>query len=515
MANVSKAPGNLVVKTGKKALTTKSGEIGNIVPKIRPPFPPGDLRPGWTTFSTSFDINRHGFRFVNDFAVQPLDFPLNNLRFHGLCGGMVYAALDYFNTGMIIPNQNYRPATGTVLQRFISHRQGNSIWDNKDKWLEVIFNPGGIRNDEFFNWGLQRTNGGRVDELRQTLGNGKPTPLGLINTRTEAFNTSHHQVLAVGYSIGPRPEDLEIRVYDPNIPGQLRTLVPDLTNRRFHYKESPDTRWQTYFVDKNHHTTSPPAIPQQSTLSDGFVRELMLEISTGGDDLRGGNDNVHATVLFRSGEQQVFHNINLLQRWIDDYTETVPLVLNRATKKEDIVGVILSTTFTGGIGGDNWNIDKFKVWYLNQGNVIYSRAGTPLVRLTGDNKVYSARFWTNELSVILRTGGDDLRGGNDAFITLHYEDESNSNEYRLNQGRSLNNNSTQTIAIDVPLTVTADRIKGVTIRHDGQGHNPFQGYDNWNLDGLQIAVNGIQVLQVNGAPLIRFTGDKRSHRWDR
>jgi hypothetical protein len=307
----------------------------------------------------------------------------------------------------------------------------------------------------------------------------------------------------------------KIKVYDPNYPNSIQTLVPDVAGKRYYYLESPTDSWQTYFVDKKYRAASPPVVRSQSTADDGLVRELMVDIATGGDDLRGQNDNVHATVNFRSGQSQTFTNINLSQRWIDNYSETVPLVLRQPVRKEDIMGIMLTTTFSGGIGGDNWNIDRLTAWYLQPNKIIYDRSGTPLVRLTGDNKTFTTRFWTNLLTVTLRTGGDDLRGGNEGFITLHYRDGGISTEYRLNQGRTLGNNSTNSILLDVPLDVTAERIAGVTIRHNGEGRSLGQGYDNWNLDGLQIQINGTSVLNLNGTPLIRFTGNLRSRRWDR
>jgi hypothetical protein len=165
---------------------------------------------GWTVYSTPFNPTQHGFKFVNTFKLQPFNFEVfKNVQFGGQCGGMAYAAFDYFNASKSIPNQNYRPAVGTTLQRYIFNRQQNSFWDNVDKWGELFVNPGGARTDEFFNWGLQRTNGGRVDELRQTVGAGRPVPLGLFKAGNGGTGP-HHQVLAIGYEIGSRPEELKI-----------------------------------------------------------------------------------------------------------------------------------------------------------------------------------------------------------------------------------------------------------------------------------------------------------------
>ena len=101
-----------------------------------------------------------GFNFQNTFQNDVV--PALDIRTSGLCGGMSYTSLDYFFKGIPIPNQNYRPANRTVLQSYLYGRQVTSLEENLDKWAEVGFNPGGIRNTEFYHWGLQAGSGGRI-----------------------------------------------------------------------------------------------------------------------------------------------------------------------------------------------------------------------------------------------------------------------------------------------------------------------------------------------------------------
>jgi hypothetical protein len=70
------------------------------------------------------------------------------------------------------------------------------------------------------------------------------------------------------------------------------------------------------------------------------------------------------------------------------------------------------------------------------------------------------------LVVQLATGGDDLRGGNAAYISLVRTD-----------GR-----------VTFPETVGPQDVRSIRIRHDGNprsGH-PFDTYDNWNLSAIQV-----------------------------
>ena len=339
---------------------------------------------------TTFVPALHGFRFPNDFEVEVF----NGLRFSGECGGMVYTALDYFRTGISIPTQAYRPAAGTPLAAHILRRQANSLADNADKWAELFFNPFGSRTDEFFNWGLQGTNGGRLEELRHEIDNGRPAPLGLFKAGDGGF-APHHQVLAIGYDMGRYrgdggdfKEDLKIFIYDPNHPGEQVTLVPSLATRSYAYLEHPEDAWMTYFVDRRYQVDTPPIIPDEASSSDGLVRELLLEIRTGGDDLRGGNDNVHATVNFKSHPQLTVQNINGLHRWINNYTEIVPVRLTQPVPLDELASVVLTTTFGGGSGGDNWNLDRLRI--ITLGREIYNGSGAPLWRFTGQDQRFTA-----------------------------------------------------------------------------------------------------------------------------
>ncbi len=344
---------------------------------------------------TPFDPTKHGFQFVNSFKndfIREFD-----IRTGGLCGGMVYSSLDYYLAKMPIPMQDYRPAVNTRLHDYIYNRQVHSIADNLDKWTEIGFNPLGARNSEFFKWGLQGYGGGRLQELREKIDRGTPVPLGM--QEVGGGGPGNHQILAIGYDLGryrgdlkDHQADLKIYVYDPNVPGQTRTLVPDIKGECYYYLEDSFCRWRTYFVDKKYKQHKPPAFPSSApTPKDGLVRELILEIRTGGDDLRGGNDNVHATINFRTGAPQKELNINGRRRWIDNYMQTVSILLKRPVPVAEIARVDLTTTFGGGIGGDNWNIDSFKVTARGGGvnQILHQSSGTPLFRFTGDRQNFS------------------------------------------------------------------------------------------------------------------------------
>ena len=363
---------------------------------------------------TGFDPARHGLGFANTFDndfVREFD-----IRTSGLCGGMVYTALDYYNARVPVPRQTHRPAVNTALHDFIYGRQVNSIADNADKWAELGFNPFGARNGEFFNWGLQGFNGGRLQELRAKIDRGQPVPLGLWHYDGHAGGD--HQVLAIGYDtgrytgdLGRHREDLKIFVYDPNHPGQTKVLVPDLRRGGYRYPDE-DKLWLTYFVDGKYRASRPPppervrvAVPARTparpavrAIAPGArvpavvpaatgqaTRELLLTIHTGSDDLRGGNDNADVTLRVRGLPPVHQRNINGGRRWLGNYDQTVRIGLPRAVPLEDLLDLTLGTRFGGGIGGDNWNVDRVRVVALTADGEreLADVSGSPLVRFTG------------------------------------------------------------------------------------------------------------------------------------
>jgi hypothetical protein len=83
--------------------------------------------------TTGFSPQAHGFRFTNRFTQSfEYDFPLIGqvdlgTLVLGLCGGMCFAALDYFHAGRAIPPRTRVPASGTRLRGYLEQRQFESL----------------------------------------------------------------------------------------------------------------------------------------------------------------------------------------------------------------------------------------------------------------------------------------------------------------------------------------------------------------------------------------------------
>lgn len=341
---------------------------------------------------TSFIPERDGFRFVNTFNGEDV------IKWGGLCGGMVYAAMDYFRTGIPIPIQTYTPANATTLQSYIFQRQQHSMWNVNEKWseLEVAYR---VRTGEIYRWGIQGFGGGRLEELKNAIDANRSVPIGLFGGEVPGINNrsgGNHVMLAVGYSLGRyrgdfagQIGDFKILAYDPNERNRIVTLVPDITGQCFFEVES-GLAWRTYFVNNKYDNEhNPPGgitnFPEREP--EGSIRHLYAEFRTGGDDLRGNNDNVSITISYRDGSTQHFGNVNERARWIYNSTQTVHLGLNRPVRKSDILHFTITTTFGDGFDSDDWNLDGFIVT-SGFGGIEFARSvarsGSYIFRFSGD-----------------------------------------------------------------------------------------------------------------------------------
>jgi hypothetical protein len=349
---------------------------------------------------TSFSPERDGFRFINTFNGE--DF----IRWGGLCGGMVYTALDYFRNRIPVPTQSYTPANATTLQSYIYQRQQHSMWNVNDKWseLEVAYR---VRTGEIFRWGIQGSGGGRLEELKNAIDVGRSVPIGLFGGEVPSINGGsggNHVVLAIGYTLGRyrgdfngHPGEYKIFAYNPNEGNKITTLVPNMDGQCYFEVESGKV-WRTYFVNNkydNEHTPPRDIINYPEGELEGSIRHLYAWFKTGGDDLRGanmhGNDNVSITIQYADGTTQVFSNVNNSARWVDNSQNTVHLALNRPVRKSDIRYFMITTSFGSDmLFSDDWNLDGFRVTN-GAGGITFAESvavpGSYIFRFSGDQRM--------------------------------------------------------------------------------------------------------------------------------
>ena len=176
---------------------------------------------------TAFLPSRDGLAFTNDWPSEPAievevplvgTVPIGNAS-NGLCGGMVFAALDGFGAGGPPPSDP-RPAHGTPMFKYIVRRLIDS-WDVPDgvlkyyRWMNTPDHDVDIwiATRRGVAW---RTISDEWPRVKAELDGGRPCPLGLVTVQSSnpVDLGQNHQVLAYGYSLDG--SGLTIKVYDPN-----------------------------------------------------------------------------------------------------------------------------------------------------------------------------------------------------------------------------------------------------------------------------------------------------------
>jgi hypothetical protein len=161
-----------------------------------------------------------GFRFANFFPPQPLlriplvglaSVPIGNAA-RGLCGGMVFATLDFFKRGCPPPDDGEPPALGSPLFGYLVRRLFQSFhlpWGplRYYRWMAA-------RDDVLLRHTVRR----EWPRVRRELDAGRPAALGLIRARSRnpLRLGENHQVLAYAYGLEEASGSLVIAVYDPN-----------------------------------------------------------------------------------------------------------------------------------------------------------------------------------------------------------------------------------------------------------------------------------------------------------
>jgi hypothetical protein len=186
----------------------------------------GPAAPGRSAFLPS----RDGFAFPNSWPSAPavtVRTPVGSVGIGdsaaGLCGGMVFAALDYWSAGIRPPAA--RPAPGSPLHGYLVRRLIAS-WQlpagvaRYYRWMNLP--DGDVRitasGRPVLTWhGLSwRTIATCWPRVRARLDGGVPAALGLVTVASPnpAKLRHNHQVLAFGYTMSG--SEVTLRVYDPN-----------------------------------------------------------------------------------------------------------------------------------------------------------------------------------------------------------------------------------------------------------------------------------------------------------
>ncbi|HVN53353.1 MAG TPA: hypothetical protein VMT46_03405 [Anaerolineaceae bacterium] len=178
---------------------------------------------------TSFVPRRQGFRFVNSFDLLPrrslpkvFGLDLDRITIIGLCGGMSFAAIDYYLAGESLPAVEEASQIPPGLMSYLRARQGDSTPPGT---LLKLFKRVFQSDPE-----VAQMTALEIPRLRALLDQGQPTVLLLVCTRGVENPTGNHQVVATGYDFDPASQEFVVYLYDPNHPGEEPCLTMNLSD---------------------------------------------------------------------------------------------------------------------------------------------------------------------------------------------------------------------------------------------------------------------------------------------
>lgn len=178
----------------------------------------------------NFIPSLHGFAFANRFPGYILpscvssfpgisNFLSSSQSCYGLCGGMCFAAYDFFNAQRTITSNNTIPKPGSPLYRYLYKRQLDSY--GQFGKLIAKFAHWTVLSDST----VDRLTYYELNKVATQIENGQAVILGLVYTsiaKTIAI-WLNHQVLAYNYL--EEAEAIKIKIYDPNFPYQDDIII--------------------------------------------------------------------------------------------------------------------------------------------------------------------------------------------------------------------------------------------------------------------------------------------------
>lgn len=267
---------------------------------------------------TEFEPDRHGFHFANSFSTTVLPSwgwgPLRTprLALGGLCGGMTFAALDYYFAGRPVPTHQPGdfpppgvPPPGSRLRDQIFRRHLNSVgFEPSANGIPVPGQGLRVKPADLGNLltyprlrvastsTLRATLAGQLAQAARALQAGRPVPIGLVSAGSP-FNS--HQVVAVG--IDPDAATSTLYLYDCRSPGITATLTvtPAAPSCVLTAGDDPPEPWRAFFVERYEPRTptyGDLVLAAPVVVTDGVAR---FEVRNAGDA------DAHAAAITLSG----------------------------------------------------------------------------------------------------------------------------------------------------------------------------------------------------------------------
>ncbi len=180
---------------------------------------------------TQFKAVTFGFQFPNRFELHfPVKYSipligtldLSDVVF-GLCGGMCFTALDFYQANQQIPQYKTVEGIDKKLYTYLCERQLDSL---KISVVLKVIEWMLLENRDV----ASRMTRTELPKLRKMIDKGEPAVLALVRVQGLGDLTHNHQVLATGYELDAGAKSMAVTLYDPNHPGEQPTINLNLGN---------------------------------------------------------------------------------------------------------------------------------------------------------------------------------------------------------------------------------------------------------------------------------------------
>jgi hypothetical protein len=238
-------------------------------------------RSGWHV--TPFRPSQHGFKFANSWppgtTARTIDLGITTIGIgdasNGLCGGMVFAALDYYLAGTTIPQQTTAPPGegDPLFDYFVSRLIDSFNIPSFPVRLFGVMAPTYPDTDQGILEPVGLMDGRSAIMVREAwpqikawVDAGVPMPICILKVKDSLWPGDlgkNHQILVWGYYLDGTA--LTLAVYDPNDPGNdgaMLSLDISRTDVVITVGTTPASLGPVYtFMTMAYTKTQPPAIP--------------------------------------------------------------------------------------------------------------------------------------------------------------------------------------------------------------------------------------------------------------
>ena len=205
---------------------------------------------------TNFTPLKHGFHFGNNFINKIISTSFGKMETKGRCGGMAFAALDYYSSGISIPAHESKdfpngkfPPDGSLLADYIYERTINSLFTLHSfkffDWTLQKYNPNSIRKSVSYKTKIEE-----FPKLKNSIDEGEPVVIGLIGARKASEITHNHQVVVYGYDFDDKTNYMTLYIYDSNHPDIEVIIESGCTDCNF--RSSTGQEWRGFFIQDYH-----------------------------------------------------------------------------------------------------------------------------------------------------------------------------------------------------------------------------------------------------------------------